>query len=350
MCAGHANMTRKLHFAVVAVDGTLASMVFGPIELVQACSKLQAGLPELEPCAISTEILSPDGEPFLSSSGYRLAVDGRLRDLPPESVIFFPGFGVPMADRLPGLLEQYAPIGEWLKRQHDSGSTIAASCTGNFVLAENDLLRRGKATTYWLYADLFRERYPHIELDLDASIIEDVRVFSVGGVVCGLDGVLAVIDRFIGREFARLCTKLLVLENRPPSELRYEKRQVAMHEDPLIEKAVDWIRCNLQSHLTVGDLLQRIPTSRRNLSRRFKLETGESIQAFIQRLRIDRAKLLLETSNTPIDRIVEKIGYRNPSAFARQFKRRTKLTPTQYRQRYSLSRSNGRDGVTPVVD
>ena len=200
-------MKRKLHFVVVAVDGSVASTVFGPIELVQTCKKLQAGMPELEPCEISTEILTPDGASFLSSSGYRLPVDGALRNLPAGAVIFFPGFGLPLADRLPGLLEQHAAVGEWLKRQHESGNTIAASCTGNFALAENDLLRNKRATTYWLYADLFRERYPQIELDLDTPLIEDGRVFSVGGVVCGLDGVLAIIDRFMGREFARLCAK-----------------------------------------------------------------------------------------------------------------------------------------------
>jgi len=116
-----------------------------------------------------------------------------------------------------------------------------------------------------------------------------------------------------------------------------------VHNDPLIDRAVSWIRGNLHSRLTMDDLLRQVPTSRRNLSRRFKLETGEGVQAFIQRLRIDRAKLLLETSSTPVEQIVEEVGYHDPSAFARQFKRHTKLMPKQYRQRYSLSHGNGRD-------
>ncbi|HEY5566139.1 MAG TPA: helix-turn-helix domain-containing protein, partial [Gammaproteobacteria bacterium] len=98
-----------------------------------------------------------------------------------------------------------------------------------------------------------------------------------------------------------------MLENRPPSELRYEKRQPTVHNDPLIDRAVSWIRGNLHSRLTMDDLLRQVPTSRRNLSRRFELETGEGVQAFIQRLRIDRAKLLLETSSTPVEQIVEEV-------------------------------------------
>ncbi|HEX6996600.1 MAG TPA: helix-turn-helix domain-containing protein [Gammaproteobacteria bacterium] len=331
-------MKRKLHFAVIAVDGSITSSVYGPIELVQGCGKLQASIPELDPCEISTEVLSPDGRPFLASSGYRMPVDGGLKDLPPSSVIFFSGFGLPSPDLLPAMLERHADVGAWLEQQHARGATIAATCTGNFLLAENGLLRR-KATTHWLYAELFRRRYPRIGLDLDAAVVQEERVFSVGGGVCGLDtAVLTVIERFLGREVARICTKLLVLESRRPSELRYEERQPAVRNDPLVDKAVDWIRRNLSTPLTVDDLLRQLPTSRRTLNRRFKLETGEGIQSFIQRLRIDRAKLLLETSNLPIEQIVDHVGYRDKSAFARQFKRHTRLTPQQYRQRYGSPR------------
>jgi transcriptional regulator GlxA family with amidase domain len=307
-------MNKTLHFVVVAVDGCFASAVYGPLELVQGCQRLQAALPELPPCAITTEVLSPNGALFLSTSGYRHPVDGGLKDLPEGSVILVPGFGLPHADALPKFLDATRPLGTWLKRQHAAGHTIVGSFTGNFLLAEHDLLRHGKATTYWLYADAFRERYPHLALELDTVLIEDERVFSVGGAVCGVDAVLTIIERFIGRDAARLCTKLLVLETRRPSELRYEKRQPTLRNDRLVDRAVSWIRGNLHAPIT-----------------------GEGVQAFIQRLRIDRAKLLLETSTLPIERILDRVGYQDKSAFARQFKRHTQLTPNQYRQRYNLS-------------
>ena len=343
-------MKARLHFAVVAVDGTLSSAVFGPIELVQACAKLQVRTPELEPCEITSEILSPDGQPFLSASGYRLPVDGGLRDLQAGTVIFLPGFGLPQPERIPALLKQHAVLGGWLKRQHQAGNTIVANCSGSFLLAENDLFTHGKATTYWLYADLFRQRYPRIDLDPDAMLVEDERILTVGGQVCGLDAVLTVIEQSVGREFVRLCTKLLVMENRPPSELRYEQRQAAVHNDPLVHRAVNWIRRNLHTRLTVNDLLRQVPTSRRSLSRRFKLETGEGVQAFIQRLRIDRAKLLLETSNLAVEQIVKRVGYHDASALTRQFKLHTKLTPNQYRQRYGLSLGPGAQTESPRSD
>jgi transcriptional regulator GlxA family with amidase domain len=330
-------MKKKLHFAVVAVDGSITSSVYGPIELVDACRRTQAVRPELEPCEITTEVLSPNGTSFVGSSGYRLPVDRGLEDLPRHSVIFIPGFGFPPADQMPALLEQHAALGAWLKRQHAAGCNVVATCTGNFLLGEADLLPRRKATTHWYYADLFRKRYPHIELDLDTMVFEDERVFSVGGGVCGLDAAaLTVVERWVGKEVARLRTKMLALESRRPSELHYEKRQAAVHNDPLIARTVTWIRGNLHARFTIEELLRQVPTSRRNLTRRFKMETGEALQTFIQRLRMERAKLLLETSSLPIEQIVEQVGYQDTSAFARQFKRHTQLTPNLYRQRYRL--------------
>jgi transcriptional regulator GlxA family with amidase domain len=330
-------MNNALHFCVVAVDGCLASSVYGPIELVQTCGKLIAGLPELAPCAITTEVLSPDGRPFSSYSGYSQPVDGALKDLPAGSVILVPGFGVPIASRLAECLDRHRPLGDWLKRQRAAGHVIVAVSTGNFLLAEHGLLPGRKATGYWLYADFFRERYPHIDLDVDTVVVEDDGVLSVSGLACGLDAVLTIVERFVGQEAARLCAKLVGIEHRRPSELRSERRQPMLLNDALVERAVQWIRGNLHARFTVEDLLRQVPTSRRSLSRRFKLETGEGVQAFIQRLRIDRAKLLLETSSLPIERIVDRVGYQDKSAFARQFKRHTQLTPNQYRQRYSLS-------------
>src|ERR1044071_7738808 len=100
-------MRKKLHFAVVAVDGSITSSVYGPIELIDACRRTQAIRPELEPCEITTEVLSPDGTSFVGSSGYRMPVDRGLVNLPRHSVIFIPGFGFPPANQMQALLERH---------------------------------------------------------------------------------------------------------------------------------------------------------------------------------------------------------------------------------------------------
>lgn len=330
-------MNGKLHCAMVAVDGGVASTIFGPLELLYFCRQVQLTMPEVAPCEFRTELLSPGGQPFSCVTGHRHEAEAGLKDLPAGAVILLPGFGLPPAPRIPELLCEHAELGAWLRRQHAAGCSIAAWCSGAFLLAEHGLLPQGRATIHWAYAGLFRERYPGIALDMDARVVEGDRVSCLAGTACGMDTVLSIIETHVGREVARLCAKMIGLETRRPSELRYEERQPTVHDDPMVEKAVRWIRGHLHQKLSVDDVLQRVPASRRNFSRRFRTETGESLQAFIQRLRLERAKLLLETSGTPIERIVGQVGYQDASAFSRQFKRYTRLTPLQYRQRFGLS-------------
>lgn len=329
-------MSKKLHFVVIAVDGSVASAVFAPLEIFQACNIVQANMPHLDPVEISWEVLSPNGNSFLASSGYKLPVDGGLKDLPKDSIIFFPGFGLVSPLDLHETLEKHQDLGVWLKRQHDFGCTIAAGCAGNFLLIDAGLIKKEKVTTSWLYAELFKERYPDIELDLDSILIQHEKIISVGGLLCGLDLVLSLIQRFVHKEVAQICTKMMVLENRHPSKVPFEQRQSILHNDPMIAKAVDWIRDNLHQRFTLADVVEHVHTSRRNLSRRFKQETGESFQDFVKRSRINRAKILLETSSLSIEKIAEEVSFSDNSAFSRTFKNHTTLTPKEYRQRFKI--------------
>lgn len=197
--------TEGLHFVVVAVDGSIASAVFGPIEMLQACEPMRANLGPEHQSKITFEILSPEGASFLSSNGHRLPTDGALKDLPAGSVIFFPGFGVVPPPVLVEKLAAYRKLGAWLRRQHELGCTLSTGCNGNFLLVEAGLMQGRPVTTSRIYAELFRERYPDVELDLDSILIDRNRIVSVGGIVCGLDLMLSVIESRVSAEVARLC-------------------------------------------------------------------------------------------------------------------------------------------------
>jgi transcriptional regulator GlxA family with amidase domain len=334
--AESAKTAGTLHFVVVAVDGSVASAVFGPLEILQACGAVRTQLGPEHQAKITAEILSPEGDRFVSSNGRQLPVDGPLRALPPQSVVFFPGFGVLSPQALPGKLDAYRSLGDWLREQHERGCTLATGCNGNFLFVEAGLMRGRPVTTSWMYAQLFRERYPDVELDLNSILIDRNRVVSVGGILCGLDLMLSVIERRVSAEVARLCAKLMLLENRRPSSVPFEKRQAVLNSDPMIRKAVDWIRGNLHRRISADDLVAQVPTSKRNLTRRFRDSTGESPKEYIQRVRIDRAKSLLETSDMPVERIAEQVGYADASAFTRQFSSQTMMTPKEYRHRFQV--------------
>jgi transcriptional regulator GlxA family with amidase domain len=252
-----------LHFVVIAVEGSVASAVFAPLEILQACVAIQANVGFEQQASITWEILSPEGTCFTSGSGRRLPTDGSLKPLPPHSVIFFPGFGVIPPHALPGKLDAYRPLGHWLREQHERGCMLATGCNGNFLFVEAGLMKGRPVTTSWMYAELFRQRYPDIELDVNSILIDHNRIVSVGGILCGLDLMLAVIERQVGTEAARLCAKFMLLENRKPSGVPFDKRQAVLNPDPMIRKAVDWIRRNLQQRISMDDLVAQVPTSKR---------------------------------------------------------------------------------------
>jgi transcriptional regulator GlxA family with amidase domain len=119
--ADSAKPVGALHFVVVAVDGSVASAVFAPLEMLQACIAIQANVGFERQASITWEILSPEGMQFTSGNGHRLPTNGPLKLLPPHSVIFFPGFGVIPPPALPGKLDAYRALGLWLREQHARG-------------------------------------------------------------------------------------------------------------------------------------------------------------------------------------------------------------------------------------
>jgi transcriptional regulator GlxA family with amidase domain len=331
-----ARPARGLHFVVVAVNGSVASAVFGPLELLQACIAIRSDLGPEHQAKITWEILSPEGDTFLSSNGHRLPTDGPLKPLPRQSVVLFPGFGAITPAALVEKLSAYAFLGDWLREQHQNGCTLATGCNGNFLFVESDLMQGRPVTTSWMYAKLFQERYPKVQLDLNSILIDRNRVISVGGILCGLDLMLAVIENRVSAQVARLCAKFLLLENRRPSDVPFEKRQAVLSQDAMIRKAVEWIRENLHRRIRMEDLGAVVAASERNLTRRFRGVTGESPKGYIQRARIDRAKSLLETSAMPIAQVAESVGYADASAFTRQFNLEMMMRPKEYRDRFQI--------------
>jgi len=290
----------------------------------------------MEEAEVSSEIITVGGGSFVSYSGHPLPADSDLKDLADDSIVFFPGLGIVPPEKLPQCLSDHQTELKWLRRQYDRGVTIAAGCNGNFVLADAGLFQNKKATTSWMYFESFKQRYPEIELDTDSILLEHDRVISYGGSVCGLDLILGLVEKHVGKELARLCTKFMLTENRHPSKVPFDTQQPALDSDPIVSDAVDWIRGNLQNKMNIDDILEQVPTSRRNLVRRFKQTTGDSPQEFIQKMRVDRAKTLLETGSLAIEEIVERVGYQDNSSFTRLFRRHTNFSPKEYRDQYRI--------------
>jgi transcriptional regulator GlxA family with amidase domain len=227
---------------------------------------------------------------------------------------------------------------DWIRRQYDQGAVIGASCTGTVLLAETELLDGKTATTSWWLESLFRRRYPKIKLQIHRLIVENGRLITAGAVTSYANLVLSLIEKFVGKDLALSCSKIMLIDINKFSQGPFIMLQTLLeHSDEMVIKAQYWINEHLQRKFDLHELADYLAVSYRTLIRRFKSVTGDTPTRYLQKMRIEAAKRLLETTDLNLETIVERVGYLDPSSFSLLFKRLTQLTPREYRLQFSMN-------------
>lgn len=224
----------------------------------------------------------------------------------------------------------------WVRRQRQAGAEVASLCMGAFLLAATGLLRGRKCATHWVAAHAFRAMYPDVELVAHEIITDDQGLYSSGGAYSYLNLVLYLIEKYAGREIAVCCAKLYQIDigRNTQSPFAIFEGQKA-HDDGPIKDAQRFIEANFRDKITVEDLAARAALSRRSFERRFKQATFNTALEYIQRVKIEAAKMSLETSREHVNEVMYAVGYTDAKAFRAVFKKVTGLSPLEYRGKYS---------------
>ena len=201
---------------------------------------------------------------------------------------------------------------------------IASICTGAFVLAEAGLLDGRKATTHWFHARAFEQRYPLVQLEEDRIFVIDGPVWTSAGMSAGLDLALAVIERDLGRDVAlAVARKLVVYQRRAGGQSQFSTLLELDAKSDRVQTALAYAQEHLATDLSVEVLADAARLSPRQFSRVFRDETGQSPAKAIERLRVEAARLMMETSRHPIEVIARETGFgdreRMRQAFLRAF-------------------------------
>jgi transcriptional regulator GlxA family with amidase domain len=224
----------------------------------------------------------------------------------------------------------------WIVQQYKQGAGIASFCIGVFLLAGTGLLKGRKVATHWVEADNFRAMFPDIELVPDKIITDEQGIYTSGGAYSWLNLVLYLIEKFAGRDMAIVCSKLFEIQiernSQSPFMIFNPQKQ---HEDEVIKQVQEYIEKNYEEKISVDDLALKFGLSRRNLERRFRRVTYNSIVEYLQRVRIEAAKQTLERNRENVNEAMYKAGYNDIKAFRTTFKKLTGLSPLEYRNRYS---------------
>jgi transcriptional regulator GlxA family with amidase domain len=223
---------------------------------------------------------------------------------------------------------------------HAQGAQIYAACGGSLVLAEAGLLEGQEATTHWSYAPLFRKLYPNVTLHEDRILVQSSPGHSIacsGGASSWQDLALLLIARHAGTEEAIRISKLFLYQWHRDGQLPYASMIANVnHSDAVILRCQTWLAQNYERTDIVAELVRQSKLPKRTFDRRFKAATGYSPLAYIQALRIEEAKQLLETCSQTVDAIAREVGYEDTASFRRLFRRLAGMTPADYRRKFQL--------------
>ena len=274
--------------------------------------------------------VSVDGAPVQTYDGLALKPDASIWEVHDSETIL-----VPPSDASETLPPE---IVVWLREAHARGAHIAGICLGAFLLAKTGLLDGKTATTHWGYAQRFRKEFPKVRLKPDEIITDEGNLFCSGGANAGGDLALYLIAKYAGKEVAHQTARVMLMDADRKSQSPYlQYRSDRTHGDWEILGIQTWLEEHFNEGFTVDQLAAKAGMGRRTFERRFRNATGESPRRYLQRIRVERAKQLLEESGKTFDEITYMVGYEDSSTFSRVFKKNTGLSPILYKRKYSLT-------------
>jgi len=275
--------------------------------------------------------VSLDGRPVRSGSGLRLAVDSSLSAVDgPIDRLLVPGGGGMHLPHRP------APLVDEVKRLASVARRTGGVCTGAFVLAEAGLLDGRAATTHWFACSTLAQRYPSVAVHPDRIFVNDGVVSTSAGITAGIDLARALVECDLGAPTARKVARWLVMFlQRPGGQSQFSERlTLELASGSPLRPVVDDVVSEPRAAHTVADLAERAAMSERHLTRLFASEMGMTPGHFVERVRVEAARDLLEATRLNLSVVADRSGFRSTETRRRAFLRITGVGPGKHRRRF----------------
>jgi transcriptional regulator GlxA family with amidase domain len=280
-------------------------------------------------------IVSPERRPFQCGNGIPVQPALAIADEPKADIVILPELWLGPDDDLRG---RYPELMEWIRRKHGERAWIYSACSGAVMLAATGLLDGCDATSHWGYEDLFRRCYPKVRFRPQPSLVcadPEGRVVTAGGTTSWHDLALHVIARHASPGEALRIAKVYLLKLHAEGQLPYRPLlRGSAHSDAVVRTVERYLEQHHREGRVVADAVAHSAIPARTLKRRFKAATGRTLIEYLQNLRIEEAKRLLEAGALSVDDVSYEIGYEDASFFRRLFKRVVGLSPSRYRRMF----------------
>ena len=325
-----------LRVGLLALDGCMLSSVAAPIDALRVAQILASIRAPARAPMFETVLIGARGESSVRTSE-GMTLSGVVSPDRHLDWVLVPGLGFNATQNIEATLISLTPEIELIRSLHLRGVRLAGCCTGTFLLAHSGLLDGRRATTAWWMAPVFRRHFPRVQLEAESMMVDDGDITTTGASTAVFGLLSRLIAEVGGEELATQTSRMLLVDAERQSQAPYVTQ--ALLEKPrhsLSERAQRFLDKQIQQDISVAQLAQHCGVSERSLLRHFKEHFGQSPLAYIQHLRVERAKALLEATHLSFEEVVERCGYSDVPSFRKLFKRQTTLTPTDYRERFRL--------------
>src|SRR3954449_8745122 len=312
---------------VLAVEGTESLDILGPVEVFDYAGRQVPG-------AYRIDVVGPTADGYITMSNrLRLGVTP-LPEPPPrhDTLLVAGGEGARRSVNDPAVVD-------WIARASRRARRTTSICTGSYLLAAAGLLDGRRATTHWNYCAVLAQRYPEVDIDADPLFVRDGNVWTSAGVTAGIDLALALVEEDLGAEVALEVARLLVVFfKRPGGQSQFSGAlSVQQASRPALRELQAWIAGHLDEDLSVAALADRANLSERSFARAFRAEVGQTPAVYVEGLRVERARSLLEDGAQSLDAVARAAGFSSPEVLRRAFHRRVGVSPAAYRERFRLA-------------
>lgn len=318
------------HIIILATEGSNLGSIDNPRRAFLAVNEYlkDKGKPRL----FKIQIAGTSKKVKLANGIYTLHPDIEIKNIKTAALIIIPAFE---GDIKAGV-EQNKNLIPWIIGQYRNGSEIASLCVGAFLLAATGLLDGRNCSTHWRASDEFKNNFPKVNLVTDKILTDENGIYTSGGAFSSANLILYLIEKYAGKEAAIHCSKTFQVDvdRHSQSPFIIFKGQKD-HNDLHIKKAQEFIEKNVSEKISVDQLASMLSIGRRNLERRFKKATSNSLVEYIQRVRVEAAKQRFESSSDNVNEVMYNVGYNDPKSFRTTFKRFTGLSPVNYRNKYN---------------
>jgi transcriptional regulator GlxA family with amidase domain len=316
---------------ILAFDSAPSTTITGPLDIFQfAGGTANLSAEESPDPYFEVEVASPDGAPIQCANRLTITPHLAMHEVENPDLIVIAGVW-----DVEAVLSSQQKAFAWLQEHHKNGVDIAGICTGGFVLAATGLLDGKEATTHWTAADVFRQLFPKVNLKPERLITDAGGLYCSGAFTACFDLSLYLVAKYVGYNVAAQSAKTMVhdigrVSQTPYTSFNFQRN----HSDDSILQTQRQFEKDYAESIDIEDFARQKGMSRRTFERRFKVATGDTPLLYLQRVRVEVAKQILEGKNSSFDEISYEVGYENSSFFRKIFQKHTGLLPGEYRQKF----------------